>query len=327
MNDSKKTVFAGGCLVLFTVCSCMGKGVVADKAPELNRAVEAAKQWYAVLAPKLAPTNVPFADRYRQPFNPDGDPPAEIQKDEKGALAYIRAQFMFILEQPSNRVVSVSNPALRKFIEANDTQEVAELTTDRAVEIANGYLQTIGFQCSHPLEMEDAQFNHFLDKHVWTVTWRPVIDGYRFDAISSLLSQYVCVRFHEKYGFIGFGCNDVLPPPRTTEVKVTREFAVTKAERAAPLVMRTPFYLRCRDPNFKVKSLTSAELLIAAPNWLLDPKRAIWIHDKPPDETRLCWVVTFDTVATREASIGLIPPSILIYIDAATGEIVGANFT
>jgi hypothetical protein len=33
-----------------------------------------------------------------------------------------------------------------------------------------------------------------------------------------------------------------------------------------------------------------------------------------------------DTVE-REKGIKLLPPDILIYVDAATGEIVGANFT
>jgi len=159
---------------------CKAEERVITEGHEVERAVEAAKQWYAVLAPKLAPTNVPFAGMYRKPFKPDGAPPAEIKRDANGTLAYIRAQFMFILEQPSHRVVSVSNPALRKFIEANDTQEVAGFATNRAVEIANGYLQTIGFQCRHPLMLEDVKFNWFLDKHAHCVGSLQKLTGMKF---------------------------------------------------------------------------------------------------------------------------------------------------
>jgi len=329
MKNVTKIVFISGCLTWLSSCTFASEDMTSDDGTVLTRAVEATRQWYALLAPKLAPTNVPFADMYRQPFALDDISPAEIKRGADGTLVHIRAPIGFILEQPSNRIVSVSNPHLHKFVETNDTRQVADLTTNSAVEVASGYLKTIGFQCRHPLVLTDAKFNWFLDKHIWCVTWEPVVDGYRFDSFLSYLSQYVCVRFHEQYGFIGFRCSDVLPSPRTTEVKIAREFAVEKAEKVVPLVMRTPFYRMCRDSNFKMKSLKNAELLIAAPNWLLDPKRAIRIYDKPPGETRLCWVVTFETVATRvrEDGLNLIPPDILIYLDAATGEIVGANFT
>jgi len=315
---------------LFSSFVCSAENMTVYEGPEIDRAIEAAKQWYVVLAPKLAPTNVPFADIYRQPFTfEDNNPPYIKNQGSEGKLAYVRGQFWFWLEQPSNKVTSFSNKLLRKFVETNDTQQVASLSTNRAVEVADSYFKTIGFQCRHPLVLKEVKFNWFLCKHSWFVQWEPVIDGYRFDSFLSFLTQGVYVEFHEKYGFLSFSCSDGLPPPHTTEVKITREFAVAKGEKAVPLVMKTPFYLRCRDPNFKVKSLRGAELLIAAPNWLLDPKRAIWMRDKPPTETRLCWVLTFETVATRvwEDGLKLIPPDILIYIDAATGEIVGANFT
>jgi hypothetical protein len=74
--------------------------------------------------------------------------------------------------------------------------------------------------------------------------------------------------------------------------------------------------------------MESAELRISVPNWLLDPARAVWIREKPPEETRLCWVVRFRTTDTVDRrSMKLTPVEILIYIDAATGEVVGANFT
>ena len=110
---------------------------------------------------------------------------------------------------------------------------------------------------------------------------------------------------------------------------VSKEAAIAKASKAVPLIQRSPYYLQCRLPGFVASGVHKAELLIAAPNWLLDPKRAIWLRDKLPDETRLCWVVTFTSVYAKKTDPDemLIPPLFLVYIDAATGEVVGANFT
>ncbi len=110
---------------------------------------------------------------------------------------------------------------------------------------------------------------------------------------------------------------------------VTQDAAITKASKVVPLIQRSPYYLQCRLPGFVVSGVLKAELLVAAPNWLLDPKRAIWLRDKPPEETRLCWVVAFTSVYTGKTEPGelLVPPVFLVYIDAATGEVVGANFT
>ncbi|MFA7054438.1 MAG: hypothetical protein WC328_15605 [Kiritimatiellia bacterium] len=117
--------------------------------------------------------------------------------------------------------------------------------------------------------------------------------------------------------------------PKREDVVVTQDAAITKASIVVPLIQRSPYYLQCRLPGFVVSGVLTAELLVAAPNWLLDPKRAVWLRDRPPEETRLCWVVTFTSVYTGKAEPGelLVPPLFLVYIDAATGEIVGANFT
>ena len=114
------------------------------------------------------------------------------------------------------------------------------------------------------------------------------------------------------------------------KVCVSREEAILKASRAVPLVMKTPQYLQSRLPGFKAKAVKSAELLVSVPNWLLDPARADWLPERPPKETRLCWVIRFttaDAIPVRPRDFKPIPPDILIYIDSGTGDIVGANFT
>jgi hypothetical protein len=126
------------------------------------------------------------------------------------------------------------------------------------------------------------------------------------------------------------------PAPKSLEVSVTREDAVRKAMEAVPKVMETPFYQQTRADGFVADKVKSCELKVAIPNWLLDPKRAEWITEKLPEETRLCWVVRISTVDAKAADrpkrkdgkVGeLMRPDILVYIDAASGEIVGAYFT
>ena len=132
-----KNVFVLGCLVALSVLA--DEDTIIREGPEVDRAVESAKRWYAVLAPKLAPTNVPFADIYRQPFRLD-DEYHLIKSDERGTRADIRAQFSFVLEQPSNRLVAVWNGPLKDFIKTNDTQNSCSLATNEAVKRAQSYL-------------------------------------------------------------------------------------------------------------------------------------------------------------------------------------------
>ena len=135
--------------------------------------------------------------------------------------------------------------------------------------------------------------------------------------------------FHETLGFGSFGAPTPLPEPESLEIKISREEAIVKAAKVLPLIQKTPYYLQARVPGFVFKTVTEASLLIAAPNWLLDPKRVIWIMTKLPTEMRLCWVVRFATVNSKPeptTNAVLVPPDFWVSIDAATGEFVGASF-
>jgi hypothetical protein len=169
----------------------------------------------------------------------------------------------------------------------------------------------------------------------WDVRWRRVEHGYMWDDFDQSDVENASVIFHEEYGLILAGANFYSPAPKSYDVRITAEEAIEKAAESAPAVMETSFYRFARAQGFSVNQLLSCDLKIAIPNWLLDPKRARWIREKPPEETRLCWVVRFGTVDTRPAErpkgedgkpIRLNPPEIVMYVDAASGEIVGANF-
>ena len=235
----------------------------------------------------------------------------------------------------TNQLLSFSNKVLSRYIRTNDTQTVPTLSLEQAYIRAIRYLDIFGVKIDNRATVEEMSWGSETQytwgiTSIWRVVWVPTDGGYRYDEfVKDFYNPCIGVSFSEKYGFVSFSQAPFSPPPKTTEVRIQREAAIFKAERAVPLVMLTPYYQQCRLPGFKVSGVKSAELRIACPNWLLDPARAIWIWDSPPKETRLCWIVRFTTVDTikREEGMKPAPPDILIYVDAATGEIVGANFT
>lgn len=229
------------------------------------------------------------------------------------------------------RLHSLHSKAIDDCVKAagDKRQTVPEKSLDQAVSIAKGYLDRLGCTLPSDYHLGEVRFDaSFLS--CWEVRWWRVAAGiYSTDRFDPVGQESVSVVFHETLGLEGFGFRTYSPPPKSLEVKVARETAILKASRVAPLVERTPFYKQSRVGGFVIKALKEANLQVAFPNWLLDPARAVYIRDKPPTETRLCWVVRFLTVngnAEPMPGLKLITPEILIYVDATTGEIVGANF-
>jgi len=203
-----------------------------------------------------------------------------------------------------------------------------KLTPSEAVARARKYLAAFGFPIPAGFELHSVDFGT-RSPGQWLVEWWPVIGGYEFDAEDGSLVPEVVVTFDETEGLVSAAWSDMPPIPANMTVKVTREEAMLKASRVAPLVFETPYYKRARFGGFVVASIFECDLRIAPPNYLLDPARAVWIDKCPPKETRLCWVVRLRTKpGTPELEAqALIPPDIVIYIDALTGEAVGANFS
>lgn len=290
------------------------------------------EQYYQKFIGKVAPTNVPFADVYRGPFRVSRDN-IDISDTIYGKNnIWIQGQDVCVRIY-TNRLEYFENKRLSRHILTNDTQTVPTMSLEQAYAQAIRYLDIFGVKIDGRTAMAKLSWGSETPwgiTSIWRVVWVPTDGGYRYDEfVKDFYNPCIGVSFSEKYGFVSFSNAPFPPPPKTTEVCIQREAAIFKAEKAVPLVMLTPYYQQCRLPGFKVSGLKSAELRIACPNWLLDPARAIWIWDSPPKETRLCWIVRFTTADTvkREEGMKPAPPDILIYVDAATGEIVGANFT
>jgi hypothetical protein len=271
---------------------------------------------------------------------------------KRGILVSVDACISVLYDMGTDRIRSINNGLLLEYLKPDTTgtnshsmawvdksmpyerigikeaDTIPSLSIAEAAERAKQYLDILGIALPANHVLYSARFNsdQGMSPLSWALTWGPSDSTCRYDE-----SPVSCaVGFHEKLGLLYARSMRSISRPSSEEVKITREQAIFKAEKAAPIVMQTPFYRQCRLPGFNVKGVRSAELLISRPNWLLDPERAIWAREPPTEETRLCWVVVFETVDTvreRPRSFKPIPPDIRIYIDAATGEIVGANFT
>lgn len=241
---------------------------------------------------------------------------------DKGALVQVWANGL--------QFRSVLNKALYQALQDKKiTQQVPQLSVKQAFDRAKSYLNHYQISLSAGLKLKNATFNVGVTPACWAFEWDRIIDGYSWD--ESGWSEGVSLVFHETKGLVSVGNNVYTPLPKKLDVVMTRDQAIAKATICAPLVERTPFYKSCRLDGFVLNGMISCELKVSVPNYLLDPQRANWERTTPPDETRLCWVVRFTTVDSkadqRNMKGKLIPPDIIIYLDAATGECVGANFT
>jgi len=205
-----------------------------------------------------------------------------------------------------------------------------ELPIEKVIARAKEYLKAVDMELPEHMVLTSVQYNSVDRPLCWWVIWKPFFGGNPPDDFLEPIEQHMDVAFHETLGLLSVVTTCDWPVPKSVEVKISREDAIILASKVASLVMKTPYYQQARVPGFVIKSVKEANLKVAPPNWLLDPKRAIWIPGyHPPTETRFCWIVIFGTMDTveRDHDFKPIAPDILVYVDAVTGEVVGANFT
>ena len=298
--------------------------VVFADSPLGSADVDGISEYYRTIVEKIAPREVPFTNDYGSVFLMRGKA-RHHQRDYDSSCLNVYGQFHFIVNTKNRDILQIWNHDLNKYIETNGVQRIPCWTIERAYKQACQYLIDLRMPLPSNMIIKAIRFS----QSRWCVHWQPSWKQYKCDSFDTCYVQEIAIEFHEKLGFIGYTQKNDYPMPKREDVVVTQDAAITKASIVVPLIQRSPYYLQCRLPGFVVSGVLTAELLVAAPNWLLDPKRAVWLRDRPPEETRLCWVVTFTSVYTGKAEPGelLVPPLFLVYIDAATGEIVGANFT
>lgn len=317
-------------VVVFIGAGCL----VSTAGPIKEPTFGALSNYYVRILPRMLSKDPSFQGNLNQALTSN-----KVLDDETNPLrgkvfnvydirAPLEVPLNMIVSKGSAKIIQIWNPRIERYIKTNGVQNIPAMSISEALSQAKRYLADLEIVLPTNCVVRKVSFNDNYRSN-WEVRW-VLTDGggYLYDEFSPIEDQTIVIVFHEKYGFCGYGSDICFPPPRSTEVKVSKEDALLKASKVASLVMQTPFYRSARASGFKVTGVESAELRIAAPNWLLDPARAIWIREKPPEETRLCWVVRFKTTDTVDrGKMKLTAVEILVYVDAATGEVVGANFT
>jgi len=165
----------------------------------------------------------------------------------------------------------------------------------------------------------------------WFFAWIRCYGGYNF------AYDMIRIEFSETYGLICFinSCTSHIPP--ILNVKISEENAKQIAlEYAKELMASNKGDEHVGVSNFKkyfakykIGDIESAELMIIHPNFLLVKGGSLKAETKPRD-TRLAWQVTIKAMDKRGQSpegYQLSPLEIWLWIDAATGEWLGGNFT
>ena len=222
----------------------------------------------------------------------------------------------------------VKNPPAR--------QKSPTLTRQVAIERAKNYLRIFKIDVPPNYKLHDVEFNRNWIS-CWDVSWWRYSGKYPWDCYGggTAVSENVDVGFHEKDGLLLVRSRGCCPEPKSLEVKISKAEAIAKATRCVPLLQKTPIYRSALRDGFVVKKVLWCELMVSVPNWWLDPERAVDDPQGPPSETRLCWKVEFETKDSKEderrrkgelgPDMSLAAPEMTIYIDAATGEAVGAG--
>lgn len=296
-------------------------------APMRNAEYDGVAAYYDRVFPKLVPTRSPVASKCATKLVQS----MFIVEDHRtgiGKIVNVRAGLHLILNHRTAEVIQLWNHNLVKYIAASAPQSLPKLSCGEAIVRAKEYLTALELELPTNCVIRVVAFDGDYPSQ-WEVRWVPLFGGYEIDDFVESDIQSMVVVFHEEYGFCGYGFDINVPPPATTVVNLSREQAISRASAVAPLVMETGFYKAARADGFKITGVSAVRICVAVPNWLLDPERAVWIRQAAPvEESRLCWIVTFATVDTVDrGDMILSRVKVLVYIDAATGEVVGANFS
>lgn len=201
-----------------------------------------------------------------------------------------------------------------------------EFSAIEALEKARNYLEKMGIPLPAHYELAMLDFG-IKTKDCWLVEWRPLFNGIPFSDFAGEV-PHIAVIFNKKKGLLRLEQTAEVPAPLKGEVKVTQEDAIVKGSDAALLVQKTQVYQDAYGAGFVPCAVREVALEVTAPNWILDPERAARTKDRMIEGTRVCWAVHCLTRPnTEDVSARMLPlPEIVVYIDATSGETVGADF-
>lgn len=220
--------------------------------------------------------------------------------------------------------------------------EKPKLTIPEVIERAHHYLKLLEQEIppDYGMKVWYGSDGEMAEEPVWWVKWEPCVNGVFFDDSLGWPNAHIYMIFHEDLGLKGYYRKvNIYPMPRSMEIRISAAEAAERAASLLPDFLKGPYYAFCcswygYSTSNKISRLRETRLVLFEPNWALDRNRPFFFTEacqKVPKETRLCWRVTFE--AKQEYEPGKTPPAlkdvllglvILIFIDAKTGEGVGA---
>jgi hypothetical protein len=229
----------------------------------------------------------------------------------------------------SMHVIHVVNRILsEQLYEKKKMQHVSTLTRDAAIERAREYLKEFKWEVPPDFKVGDVKYN----KHrgSWVIRWHRFTAQYDWDEFASESPESMVVEFQETDGLVFIVCHSCFPPPKSLEVKVTKEQAIAKAWKYVEIAQHLAMV-----SGYVATKLKSCELRVAAPQCRLDSKGTGLVEEcTVPRETRLCWVVTIYIKDSKKEEHAFkddkgnrfylcLPGIPVIYVDAATGAVLG----
>ncbi|MBT7067125.1 MAG: PepSY domain-containing protein [Verrucomicrobia bacterium] len=235
-----------------------------------------------------------------------------------------------VMETGSGRIYTIGNKVVERLTEDCEPHPAPTLSVDKAMEKARSYLSRLKLDVPPGARLRRVTYSRHSGS--WSVVWERRTAGYAyFGPEAGRHGETVGLRFYERHGLGAYWSTMYLPSPSNVTVKIAAEGAARLAVSYAGRIMETPFYKMNYGPGFTIVELGRPELQIVAPNWLADSSRAVFLRDtsRPeglPRYTRLAWIVTFKTsdvdMTTKRAG-----PDVYVYVDAATGEVLGGSFS
>ena len=253
-------------------------------------------------------------------------------------------QRVFLMLGIEHDILHIANNEIRKEVKLRrDAGEKATMDVYQVLDKAQYYLDLMNeeippdYILSYVIYAMDDEL--MINDPIWWVIWQPCINGVFFDDADGKYNgdHFIFMTIHEELGLVFYLRKvGIYPPPESMEIKVSPKQAGEVALSLVPEVLKTNIFNTMRgDAERKLRRLVETRLVLFEPNWMLDPKRSDFDVDilsyeiRPPKETRLSWRIEFvlEEEPAPDGSRSMFREiQVWIYIDAKTGECVGADF-
>ncbi|WP_309381961.1 hypothetical protein [Cerasicoccus frondis] len=291
--------------------------------------------------------NVDYIERFNHIDSVIRSNSSSYKKNEKPGTLHIEEEFQLsritnivtynnemtqcIFGRDTGIIYQVFNKSLNKYLESSPdvassisigdvSKNALELLKKYDLHIPNGY------------ELSSINYSKYFH-NCWELRYSHYFEGYEYYEPNRAIEEGLLIAFSEEHGLLLFGLKHFAPHPLELKVDISRDEALLAGANSIPSFLNSPYFKNSNPGKYTTNELTGIDLKIIVPNWLNDSERAIWIRKELPDRSRLCWILEFHTkAASRGQEEGDLQygtsatSSLIIFVDAKSGEVLGGNF-